>query len=75
MARVRVDDGTGSDWFEVGQGLRVYPSTTAVNLFFSATFMFAVNEFARDEEVMVGMAKIRGKATEGKGKERWSWRP
>ena len=69
-ARVRMDDGTCSDWFDVGQGLRQGCNLAPLlfNLFFAAMLMVAVDEFSGDEQVMTDMVKIRSKVTEGKGK-------
>ena len=69
-ARVRMDDGTCSEWFDVGQGLRQGCNLAPLlfNLFFAAMLMVAVDEFSGDEQVMTDMVKIRSKVTEGKGK-------
>ena len=69
-ARVRMDDGTCSDWFDVGQGLRQGCNLAPLlfNLFFAAMLMVALDEFSKDEEVMADMVKVKRMVTEGKGK-------
>ena len=70
-ARVRMDDGTCSDWFSVGQGLRPACNLAPLwfNLFFAAMLMVAFGEFENDEDLMEGMAKMKRKVLEGKGRK------
>ncbi|CAB1101768.1 unnamed protein product [Ectocarpus sp. CCAP 1310/34] len=60
-ARVRTDDGQYSEWFGVGQGLRLGCNLASLlfNLFFAAMLMVAVAEFDKDPKVMADMVKIK----------------
>ena len=70
-ARVRMDDGTCSDWFSVGQGLRQGCNLAPLlfNLFFAAMLMVAFGAFEKDADLMEDMAKVRRMVMEGKGKK------
>eukprot|EP00752_Nemacystus_decipiens_P015555 g13878.t1 len=59
-ARVRMDNGSLSDWFDVGQGLRQGCNLAPLlfNLFFAAMLLVCVAEFAEDTRVMEDMVMI-----------------
>ena len=66
-----MDDGTCSDWFSVGQGLRQGCNLAPLlfNLFFAAMLMVAFGDFENDANLMEGMVKVRKIVVEGKGKK------
>ena len=69
-ARVRMDSGLLSDWFEVLQGLRQGCNLAPLlfNLFFAAMLMVCVDEFKADTKVMEDMVMI-GKAVPARKKK------
>lgn len=54
--RTRMNDGTCSDWFDMGQGLRqgCILKQLVLNLFFAAMLMVAFEEFRKDEVMAEG---------------------
>eukprot|EP00752_Nemacystus_decipiens_P018192 g16322.t1 len=70
-ARVRMDSGLLSDWFEVLQGLRQGCNLAPLlfNLFFAAMLLVCVDEFAADTRIMEDMVMI-GKAGAARKKGR-----
>lgn len=53
-ARVRLDDGTCSDCFDVKQGLRQghVPALLLFNIVFAAVLLAAVKRFSPDEDIV-----------------------
>lgn len=59
-----------SDWFDVGQGLRQRCNLTPplFHIFFATMLVVALDEFGKDDKVMVAMIKIKRIEMKGKGK-------
>lgn len=65
-ARVWMDEGTCSDWLDVGQGHRqgCHLAPLMFNRFFVAMLILSEDEFAKDDEVMADMAMIKKNSRE-----------
>lgn len=68
--RVRVDNGTCSDWFTaVGQGIpQGCNLAPLLILSFAAMFMVAFDDFRKDEEVTADVVKIERTVLQEEGK-------
>eukprot|EP00903_Cladosiphon_okamuranus_P015101 g13968.t1 len=68
-ARVRMDDGDLSEWFQVTQGLRQGCSMSPLlfNIFFAAPLEVVVKRFNQDEVVVKNLVHLEGEAEAGDG--------
>ena len=61
-ARVRMDDGELSEWFEVSQGLRLgcMLSPSFFNIFFAAVMEVVLQRFSEDDTILENLVFLDG---------------
>ena len=68
-ARVRMDDGELSEWFEVTQGLRqgYVLSPLLFNIFFAAVIEVVLQRFSEDDTILENLVLPDGRSEGGTG--------